>query len=168
MAHRRLLCFVGSRAWASKWQHATIRRCAFSLVHGTRCTLRMSTQCNTGRTMRISDTNPGDQVADVTPRPPRCPEDSPLRGCMHHARTRSCRCATKVSRKPYRAQLTNAFPPRFKVMDDDAFQKDRMISWACFRLDRFPVGLQLLTLHGIEGKPTGGKLLVSSKIVYKQ
>lgn len=52
-------------------------------------------------------------------------------------------------------------------MDDDAFQKDRMIAWACFRLDRFPVGLQLLTLHGIEGKPTGGKLLVSSKIVYK-
>jgi hypothetical protein len=53
-------------------------------------------------------------------------------------------------------------------MDDDAFQKDRMIAWACFRLDRFPVGLQLLTLHGIEGKPTGGKLLVSSKIVYKE
>jgi hypothetical protein len=53
-------------------------------------------------------------------------------------------------------------------MDDDAFQKDRMIAWACFRLDRFPVGLQLLTLHGIEGKPTGGKLLVSSKIVYKK
>lgn len=52
-------------------------------------------------------------------------------------------------------------------MDDDAFQKDRMVAWACFRLDRFPVGLQLLTLHGNEGKPTGGKLLVSSKIVYK-
>lgn len=71
--------------------------------------------------------------------------------------------------KSYRAlRLTNPFCfSRFKVMDDDAFQKDRMIAWACFRLDRFPVGLQLLTLHGIEGKPTGGKLLVSSKIVYK-
>jgi hypothetical protein len=57
---------------------------------------------------------------------------------------------------------------RFKVMDDDAFQKDCMISWACFRLDRFPVGLQLLTLYGIEGKATGGKLLVSSKMVYRQ
>lgn len=73
-------------------------------------------------------------------------------------------------KKSYRAlRLTSAmlFFSRFKVMDDDAFQKDRMIAWACFRLDRFPVGLQLLTLHGIEGKPTGGKLLVSSKIVYK-
>ena len=72
-----------------------------------------------------------------------------------------------VQGKSYRAQLTIHFSSRFKVMDDDAFQKDRMIAWACFRLDRFPVGLQLLTLHGIEGKPTGGKLLVSSTIVYK-
>lgn len=52
-------------------------------------------------------------------------------------------------------------------MEDDAFQKDRMISWACFRLDRWLEGLQLLTLHGLDGKPTGGRLLVSSKIVYK-
>jgi hypothetical protein len=52
-------------------------------------------------------------------------------------------------------------------MDDDAFQKDRMIAWVCFRLDRFPQGLQLLALHGIDGKPTGGLLLVSSQIVYK-
>lgn len=51
-------------------------------------------------------------------------------------------------------------------MDDDAFQKDRMLGWACFRLDRFPERLQLLRLHGIDGKPTGGLLLVSSKIVY--
>lgn len=74
-----------------------------------------------------------------------------------------------VQGKSYRAlRLTNTMLfSRFKVMDDDAFQKDRMIAWACFRLDRFPVGLQLLTLHGIEGKPTGGKLLVSSKIVYR-
>jgi hypothetical protein len=64
-------------------------------------------------------------------------------------------------------QLTYAFQSRFKVMDDDAFQKDRMIAWACFRLDRFPQGLQLLELHGIDGKPTGGLLLVSSQIVYK-
>lgn len=56
---------------------------------------------------------------------------------------------------------------RFKVMDDDAFQKDRMVAWACFRFDRFSQGLQLLRLHGIDGKPTGGLLLVSSKIAYK-
>lgn len=56
---------------------------------------------------------------------------------------------------------------RFKVMEDDAFQKDSMISWACFRLDRWAEGLQLLTLYGIDGKPTGGKLLVSSKMAYK-
>lgn len=52
-------------------------------------------------------------------------------------------------------------------MDDDAFQKDRMVAWACFRFDRFSQGLQLLRLHGIDGKPTGGLLLVSSKIAYK-
>lgn len=52
-------------------------------------------------------------------------------------------------------------------MDNDAFQKDRMIAWVCFRLDRFPEGLQLFELRGIDGKPTGGLLLVSSKIVYK-
>jgi hypothetical protein len=65
------------------------------------------------------------------------------------------------------ADKTGFCDSRFKVMDDDAFQKDRMISWACYRLDRFPEGLQLLPLRGIEGKLTGGKLLVSSKIVYK-
>lgn len=71
--------------------------------------------------------------------------------------------------QPYhpRTQLTDALQSRFKVMDDEGFQKDRMISWACFRLDRYPEGLQLLTLHGIDGKPTGGLLLVSSKLVYK-
>jgi hypothetical protein len=52
-------------------------------------------------------------------------------------------------------------------MDDDAFQQERMISWACYRLDRVPQGLPLLPLHGIDGKATGGKLLVSSEIVYK-
>jgi hypothetical protein len=66
-----------------------------------------------------------------------------------------------------RNQLTYALRSRFKVMDDDAFQKDRMIAWACFRLDRFPQGLQLLALYGIDGKPTGGLLLVRSQIVYK-
>jgi len=75
--------------------------------------------------------------------------------------------APRLPRKILQGSADDTFASRFKVMDDDAFQKDRMIAWACFRLDRFPVGLQLLTLHGIEGKPTGGKLLVSSKIVYK-
>lgn len=52
-------------------------------------------------------------------------------------------------------------------MENDAFQTDSMISWACFRLDRFSEGLQLLDLRGAEGEATGGKLLVSSTIVYK-
>lgn len=56
---------------------------------------------------------------------------------------------------------------RVKVMDDDAFQKDRLIGWLCFRLDRFPQGLRLFPLKGADSKPSGGSLLVDSKLTQK-
>jgi hypothetical protein len=139
--------------------------------------------------MRISDGVTGYQFTTMCG---RCPQDSPL-SSLHasiqggraedafmreqitvlsiiHPHARMPRHATP--RRSTRilqgsADKTGFCDSRFKVMDDDAFQKDRMISWACYRLDRFPEGLQLLPLRGIEGKLTGGKLLVSSKIVYK-
>lgn len=83
-------------------------------------------------------------------------------------RTPSCRSQTHA--KSFRrtsADESLSQHSRFKVMEDDAFQKDSMISWACFRLDRWVEGLQLLTLYGVDGKPTGGRLLVSSKMIYK-
>ncbi|KAK3704436.1 1-phosphatidylinositol 4,5-bisphosphate phosphodiesterase beta-4 [Vermiconidia calcicola] len=56
---------------------------------------------------------------------------------------------------------------RIKVMDDDAFQKDRMIGWACFRLDRFPQGLHLFPLKGPDSKLTGASLLADSRLTQK-
>lgn len=53
-------------------------------------------------------------------------------------------------------------------MDDDAFQKDRLIGWACFRLDRFPEGLRLLPLKGADAKDTGAKLLIDSKLTKRE
>lgn len=53
---------------------------------------------------------------------------------------------------------------RLKVMEDDAFQKDHMVGWACFRLDRFPTGLQLLRLNGGDGKASSARLLVNSDL----
>lgn len=53
---------------------------------------------------------------------------------------------------------------RLKVMEDDAFQKDHMVGWACFRLDRFPTGLKLLQLKSGDGKPTSARLLVDSTL----
>jgi hypothetical protein len=136
--------------------------------------------------MRISDSGPGYLFAGVPPRRAacgRCLEDSPFEqlaymqgACMmreHRLIDRSinphARHAAVHENPTGLNQLTELFSAnsRFKVMDDDAFQKDRMISWACYRLDRFPQGLQLLSLRGIDGKATGGKLLVSSEIVYK-
>jgi hypothetical protein len=89
----------------------------------------------------------------------------PTHACHATQRHATPRRSTRILQGS--ADKTGFCDSRFKVMDDDAFQKDRMISWACYRLDRFPEGLQLLPLRGIEGKLTGGKLLVSSKIVYK-
>lgn len=56
---------------------------------------------------------------------------------------------------------------RVKVMDDDAFQKDRLIGWICFRFDRFPQGVRLFPLMGGDAKSNGGLLLVDSKLVCK-
>ncbi|TKA56303.1 hypothetical protein B0A55_11873 [Friedmanniomyces simplex] len=53
---------------------------------------------------------------------------------------------------------------RFKVMDDVSYQKDRMLGWTCFRLDRFPQGLHLLPLKGADAKPNGSALLVDIKL----
>ena len=47
-------------------------------------------------------------------------------------------------------------------MDDDAFQKDKMLGWVCFRLDRFPQGVQLFQLKGADAKANGSLLLVES------
>ena len=52
-------------------------------------------------------------------------------------------------------------------MDDDAFQKDRLVGWTCFRLDRFPQGLRLLPLKGADGVLNGGSLLVDSRLTPK-
>ena len=53
-------------------------------------------------------------------------------------------------------------------MDDDAFQKDRLLGWICFRLDRFPEGLRLFQLKGPDGKLNGGSLLVESRVVRRE
>ena len=45
-------------------------------------------------------------------------------------------------------------------MDDVSYQKDRLLGWACYRLDRLPRGLLLLPLKGEDAKPTGSALLV--------
>ena len=52
-------------------------------------------------------------------------------------------------------------------MDDDAFQKDRLIGWTCFRLDRFPQGLRLFPLKGPDGLLNGGSLLVDSRLTQR-
>ncbi|CAK4032828.1 1-phosphatidylinositol 4,5-bisphosphate phosphodiesterase 1 [Lecanosticta acicola] len=49
---------------------------------------------------------------------------------------------------------------RLKVMDDALAQKDRMLGWICYRLDRLPRGLLLLHLRGEDSKATDGKLLI--------
>lgn len=52
-------------------------------------------------------------------------------------------------------------------MDDDAFQKDRLLGWVCFRLDRFPQGIRLFHLNGPNGKTKSAALLVDSCLVQK-
>jgi len=47
-------------------------------------------------------------------------------------------------------------------MDDVSYQKDRLLGWACFRLDRYPQGLRLLRLQGPEGQINGSALLVDN------
>lgn len=45
-------------------------------------------------------------------------------------------------------------------MDDALAQKDRLLGWACFRLDRLPQGLLLLHLRGEDSKHADGKILI--------
>ena len=51
-------------------------------------------------------------------------------------------------------------------MEDEAFQGDDMIAWACFRLDQFEQGLQLLKLNGPDGKSTEARLLIDADLRY--
>ncbi|EME87741.1 uncharacterized protein MYCFIDRAFT_123997, partial [Pseudocercospora fijiensis CIRAD86] len=46
------------------------------------------------------------------------------------------------------------------VMDDVSYQKDRLLGWACYRLDRIPQGLVLLHLRGEDSRPNQGKILM--------
>jgi hypothetical protein len=52
-------------------------------------------------------------------------------------------------------------------MDDDAFQKDRLIGWLCYRFDRWPQGIHLFPLKGPDGKPSNSALLIDSKLEVK-
>ena len=62
------------------------------------------------------------------------------------------------------SMLTNLY--RIKVMDDVSYQKDRLLGWACFRLDRFPQGLRLLRLKGEDAKANSAALLIESNLSY--
>jgi hypothetical protein len=55
---------------------------------------------------------------------------------------------------------------RIKVMDDSSYQKDRLLGWACYRLDRLPQGLLLVHLRGEDSKPTTGMLLLTVQSKY--
>jgi hypothetical protein len=48
-------------------------------------------------------------------------------------------------------------------MDESSYQKDRLLGWICYRLDRLPQGLQLLRLRGDDLKLSGSLLLVEFK-----
>lgn len=49
---------------------------------------------------------------------------------------------------------------RIKVMDDALAQKDRLLGWTAYRIDRLPLGLVLVHLRGEDSKPNGSKLLM--------
>jgi hypothetical protein len=48
-------------------------------------------------------------------------------------------------------------------MDESSYQKDRLLGWICYRLDRLPQGLQLLRLRGDDLELSGSLLLVDFK-----
>jgi hypothetical protein len=52
-------------------------------------------------------------------------------------------------------------------MDDGALQKDRLLGWLCFRLDRFPQGFRLFPLKGVDAMPNGAWLLLESHLEMK-
>ena len=102
MAHRRLLCFVGWCAWTRNKQHAAIRRCPSPLVHGTRWALPVSKKhkCNTGWTMRISDTSTGDRSVGVASNGCYPHATSPLEAaCIMQEHSLVHACATNVHGK---------------------------------------------------------------------
>ncbi|SMQ45926.1 unnamed protein product [Zymoseptoria tritici ST99CH_1A5] len=85
---------------------------------------------------------------------------------------RKLRSATHHSREPdfndealEFKRVQHVFPPlsfvRIKVMDDTTYQTDKLLGWACYRLDRLPQGLLLVHLRGEDSKPTTGMLLLS-------
>lgn len=49
-------------------------------------------------------------------------------------------------------------------MDDALAQKDRLLGWSCYRLDRIPRGLLYLHLRGDDYKPSGGKILLDLQL----
>ncbi|TKX22455.1 phosphatidylinositol-specific phospholipase C-like protein 2 [Elsinoe australis] len=49
---------------------------------------------------------------------------------------------------------------RFKIMDDESFQKDDMVGWACYRFKRLREGVRVIKVLDEEGKETDGRLLV--------
>ncbi|KAK5127195.1 hypothetical protein LTR85_008557 [Meristemomyces frigidus] len=57
---------------------------------------------------------------------------------------------------------------RIKVMNDVSYQKDRMLGWTCFRLDRLPPGLRLLRLKGLDTTVNGGALLVDTCLKFSE
>ncbi|KAK4635667.1 1-phosphatidylinositol 4,5-bisphosphate phosphodiesterase 1 [Fulvia fulva] len=86
---------------------------------------------------------------------------------------RKYRTATRHNRDPdfcgelaHFPNIANVVPElsfvRIKIMDDALAQKDRLLGWVCYRLDRLPQGLLLVPLRGEDFKLTGGKLLLES------
>jgi len=53
-------------------------------------------------------------------------------------------------------------------MDDNSYQKDSLLGWACYRLDRMPTGLVLLHLRGEDYKANGAKLLVHTSVQWME
>lgn len=49
-------------------------------------------------------------------------------------------------------------------MDENSYQKDSLLGWACYRLDRMPTGLILLHLRGEDYKLNDAKLLIDANI----
>ena len=78
MPHRRLLCFVGSCAWtrASSTRPLGAARLCSCTALAARC--RCQQQCNTGRAMRISDTQYRRPVCWRCTPNGRYPQDSSL------------------------------------------------------------------------------------------
>lgn len=50
-------------------------------------------------------------------------------------------------------------------MDDVSYQKDRLLGWACYRLDRIPQGLVLIHLRGEDSRANEGKILMHIETV---